>query len=453
MKKSIFLFFLTALLFPLAGVNFHTAHLVKGSVELPFTAEGDFFAEMVYTPSTGKKTHLVAAFVAKEKRIELRHCRNELQLLCNGKKKSAYPFYHGGSLNEIPRCDRYRVLLQKRGNKFMAVLEGELWGEVTCGSSPGKFCFKSEGKLAQLRISSGSIAPRDLRKRHLDFWRGITPCAPIPPSVAALPELELMPVIDGKVKEGGLKQCTRLSLRSMRPGTLNAPGKSSNAFYVGKKGKSLYFFWKLERKNPSPPLRFGKRDQGLWNVESAELFLLAPGGTKPYQFILSCAGELYDAAGSDRSWNGDVAYAARITKDLWCGEMLINTGDKGLPELTEKGLWKMDFFASQNWEAWAPAGRYHDTSVYGVLLFPKAPPRITSSSLTAVRDGEDLFREAFDAPGEVAPEIAQRKKFLKAKENMVLNSSFKGREGIVVRSVEGNGVLLYRHTEKIERQK
>ena len=453
MKKSVSLFFLTALLLPLAGVNFHTAHLVKGSIELPFSAERDFFAEMVYTPSRVKKNHLIAAFVSKEKSIELRHCQNELQLLCNGKKKSAYPFYHGGALNEIPRCDRYRILLQKRGNKFMAVLEGELWGEVTCGSSQDKFRFKSEGKLAELRISSGSIAPRDLRKRHLDFWRGTTPCAPVSPSAAALPELEFMPVIDGKVKEGVLKQCTRLSLRSMRPGTLNAPGKSSNAFYVGKKGRSLYFFWKLERKNPSSPLRFGKRDQGLWNVESAELFLLAPGGTKPFQFILSCGGELYDAMGSDRSWNGDVAYAARITKDLWYGEILIKTGDKGLPALTEKGLWKMDFFASQNWEAWAPAGRYHDTSAYGVLLFPEAAPRITSSCLTALQGGEYLFREAFYAPGEVDPEIVQRKKSLKAKEKMVLNSFFKGREGIVVRSVEKNGVLLYRHTEKIERQK
>ena len=453
MKKVFLLFFLTALLLPLAGVNFHTAHLVKGSVELPFPGEGDFFAEMVYAPSRVKKNHLIAAFVSKESRIELRHCQSELQLHCNGKKKSAYPFYHGGALNEIPRCDRYRILLQKRGNKVMAVLEGELWGESTCATSSGKFRFKSEGDLAELRISSGSIAPRDLRKRHLDFWRGITPCAPIPPSVAALPELEFMPVIDGKVKESVLKQCTRLSLRSMRPGTLNAPGKSSNAFYVGKKGKSLYFFWKLERKNPSPPLLFGKRDQGLWNVESAELFLLAPGGTKPFQFILSCGGELYDAAGSDRSWNGDVVYAARITKEFWWGEMLINTGAKGLPELTEKGLWKMDFFASQNWEAWAPAGRYHDTSVYGVLLFPKAPPRITSSFLTAVQAGEYLVKETFYAPGEVAPEIVQRKRSLKAKESMVLSPSFKGREGIVVRSVEKNGVLLYRHTEKIERQK
>jgi hypothetical protein len=299
--------------------------------------------------------------------------------------------------------------LQKTGNRFFAALEGEVFAQFVLPQNKNvPIAFSSTGNLSNLRISSGSIDKVNLKQRSLDRWRNRTPGVRIPNPVVAPPILEKLPIIDGKLDNNLASKLTKLYFRSMAPKTYNVKGKADNYLLIGKKDNELYLFWQLEKKSPKKPIFMGGRDKGLWNVESVEFFLVPPKEKDFYQFIFSTAGEIYDAKGSNKAWNGNIKYATSNNNKYWNGEVIISTGKANLPALKENTLWKMDFFASLNWEAWAPAGSYLDKNAYGNLLIIKDAPVIIDDSIKAVSNQSITVVKKLYTQGELDPIINRK---------------------------------------------
>ena len=432
----------------LQGVNFHLEKKCIGARNVSFAAEKDFFAELIYYPAAGTKEHVCAGFTADKWKALLRHREDKLELLVNGRLIGSYPFYYGGYLGGERRADSVHILLQKQGETLQAVLEGTLFAAAKVpGSVDIRKTFFTGGKIEELRVSSGSIPGQDMKQRALDRWRNRVPGVKMPSPVAAPPELRVMPVIDGAADEKTAAQATRLSLRSMDPKRYNYSGNEKNFMLIGRKGDHLWIFWQLEKKSPGIPVKLGGRDKGLWNVESAEFFLLPPGSDVPYQFIVSTGGELYDARGSNRNWNADVKYAVKCSSTLWCGEMLINSKSSGLPGFQEKKRWKMDFFATMNWESWAPAGRYHDTSAYGELLFVREVPAVSGDVVTAVVDSRLCISKSLYAPGEVEPVTNSVTRVFRGGKRERCGVAMPGGYGTRVTGISYKGELIFRQGE------
>lgn len=432
----------------LSGINFYLEKSLPGKHSVTFSAEKDFFAELIYFPEAGTKEHICAGISGKNWNALLRHREGKVELLVNGSIAGSYPFYHGGFLGGERRADSYHILLQKRNGILQAFLEGTCFAraELPRTDMPEKRFF-TDGRAEECRISSGSIPAEDVKVRAYDRWRGRVSGIKVPAPVTAPPELAELPVIDGIPDKGITGKTTRLTLRSMRPQTYNFRGEPKNFLLIGKKGDQLYLYWQLERKNLQTPVRLGGRDKGLWNVESAEFFLLAPEKKVPCQFIVSTGGELYDALGSDRKWNADVRFAVRTSAALWHCEMLIDCKSAGLPGLQPGKSWKMDFFATLNWESWAPAGRYHDVSAYGELLCIPEAPVIAGDSVTAFSALPLTFLHSLYAPGEVEPatnSVTRRfKPGLPGKADIAAPRG----EGTYLTGIKYNGKLIYRQAE------
>ena len=447
MRNCIFAVLLGACM-GLCGANFFLEKSLPGKRSVVFTAEKDFFAELIYFPEAGTKEHICAGFFNKKWNAVLRHRNREMELLVNGRSVGKYPFYHGGFIGGERRADSYHVLLQKRNGVIQAFLEGTCFARAELPRSDmAEKRFFTDGRAEECRISSGSIPAADVKGRAYDRWRGRVSGIKVPIPVAAPPELAQLPVIDGIPDKGITGKTTRLTLRSMRPQTYNFMGKPENFLLIGRKGDQLYLYWQLERKNLQTPVRLGGRDKGLWNVESAEFFLLAPGKKSPCQFIVSTGGELYDALGSDRKWNADVRFAVRTSAALWHCEMLIDCKSSGLPGLQPGKRWKMDFFATMNWESWAPAGRYHDVSAYGEMLCIPEAPVIAGDTVTASSASPLTFSRSLYAPGEVEPVTnSVTRRFKPGIPGKAAVDALRG-EGTHLTEIKCNGKLIYRQAE------
>ena len=384
--------------------NFYFAKESSNKVNFSFNCQKDYFVEAIYHPELKKSKLLEISLDIDSHKIKLFHRNNNLELTFNGKVVGTYPFYHAGFLSQVPKVDTYHIWLQKYGNIFQVALEGEFFSQfVLPKNKNSKIVFSSIGKLSNLRVSSGSIDKANLKQRALDRWRNRTPGINIPKPVVTPPNLSNLPIVDGVLDKDIEGKLTKLYFRSMAPKTYNCKGKAENYLLIGKKDHELYLFWQLEKKSPKKPILMGGRDKGLWNVESVEFFLVPPNEKEFYQFIFSTAGEIYDAKGSNRAWNGQVKYATSVKGKYWYGEAVISTGKANLPIFKENAVWKMDFFASLNWEAWSPAGSYLDKNSYGNLFVKSNAPiindnLITSNSKCAVTVVKNLYTQ-----GELEP--------------------------------------------------
>ena len=389
--------------------NFYFVKESSNKVNFSFNYPKDYFVEAIYHPELKKSKLLEISLEIDSYKIKLFHRNNNLELTFNGKVVGTYPFYHAGFLSQVPKADTYHIWLQKQGNIFQVALEGEFFSQfVLPKNKNSKIVFSSIGKLSNLRVSSGSIDKINLKQRALDRWRNRTPGVRIPNPVVAPPTLEKLPVVDGKLDNNLASNLTKLYFRSMAPKTYNIKGKADNYLLIGKKDNELYLFWQLEKKSPKKPIFMGGRDKGLWNVESVEFFLVPPKEKDFYQFIFSTAGEIYDAKGSNRAWNGQIKYATSVKGKYWYGEVIISTGKANLPALKENTLWKMDFFASLNWEAWAPAGSYLDKNAYGNLLVIKDAPVIIDDSIKVVSNQSITVSKYLYTQGELDPIVNKK---------------------------------------------
>ena len=389
--------------------NFYYSKDIKSNAKVSFKCPKDYFVEAIYHPNLKEATELKISLEINNHKIKLFHQNNNLELIFNEKVVGYYPFYYAGYFSKTPKADTYHIWLQKKGDLFFVALEGEIFAQFVLPKTKNSpIAFSSTGKLSNLRISSGSIDKINLKQRSLDRWRNRTPGVRIPNPVVAPPTLEKLPVVDGKLDKNLASNLTKLYFRSMAPKTYNVKGKADNYLLIGKKDNELYLFWQLEKKSPKKPIFMGGRDKGLWNVESVEFFLVPPKEKDFYQFIFSTAGEIYDAKGSNRAWNGQIKYATSVKGKYWYGEVIISTGKANLPALKENAVWKMDFFASLNWEAWSPAGSYLDKNAYGNLLVIKDAPVIIDDSIKVVSNQSITVSKYLYTQGELDPIVNKK---------------------------------------------
>lgn len=368
-------------------------------------AQGDFFLEFTYAPQPRTSTFtqgipLVTMRTAEGNVVQILQEQGRLVL---GDEVATYPLYHAGALPKRLKADLHQILIQCVDGVLTGYVDGFPMETHRQQRTPFSLSeIAAHAGVSSLRLSSGRIPHEEVRLRYLAFSRGKRIARALPNPSVTLGRMG----IDAPFM-------TELPMRNSIPNRLNRWEKEPVRLYATRKGDSLVFRWSIETGKPIEARKLGGRDKGLWNVESVELYLLPPGETTPYQFIVSAANELYDAHGEDTTWNGDISHSARSTPRGWEGELVISATKSGLPSLKPKGEWKMDFFSGSAWRAWSPAGQFNDTKRYGTLRFQEDAPVVSFLGITDGRIQGELLsqrkctvRIALDAfaTGEVEPE-------------------------------------------------
>lgn len=104
-----------------------------------------------------------------------------------------------------------------------------------------------------------------------------------------------------------------------------------------------YFVGKAPLKTRTPA---SVHDGNLWEEDSVEFYLTAPGGKQQNQYIFNSNGAIYDSRSTLVSWNGKAVAKAEKGKDFWTLEAAIPLNDLGGKKLLQSGESKAEFCIS-----------------------------------------------------------------------------------------------------------
>ena len=202
----------------------------------------------------------------------------------------------------------------------------------------------------------------------------------------------LAPNIDGKIGEKEWENATTIiNFRSN-----SAPhlvGIYKTRVYVTFDEGNLYIGWKCFVPVAKFRANVKERDGGVWNDDAIEIFLDPTySRSQYYQIIANSIGTIYDAKGSNYSWNPNINYKANQYNDRWEGEIAIPFQDLGIKMPKERTIWGFNICRDQYkisnefpteltmW-SYSPNGAFQEPKYFGNLIFDNNAPIVKLLSL------------------------------------------------------------------------
>jgi len=215
------------------------------------------------------------------------------------------------------------------------------------------------------------------------------------------------PAIDGKMMAGewdGTAQVT-----GFVDGNSQTFAKRQSAVRVMCDDTHLYLaFTSPVSDGASLVAQVKDRDGLVWLDDAIEIFL-SPDGKAYYQVVGNSAGAVYDAKGTDATWDGRVQYASGVQAGSWVAEMSIPYASIGASRPADGETWRInlarDLKRPEEWSAWSASTQLHNIENFGYLTFRHAAPVVVMEDFVMSKDGKVSVKARVCGPASRAASV------------------------------------------------